>query len=151
MRQLIAMHSRIIAGNYSNKNEKKRRTSYQFLIDQITTECLIQRKNFKRLLQSGFYSWLESNVGALQHFLSAPGRFNKVLFGGLLGSWFSLLQFVTMPVMGALSDVYGRKPLLLASLVAIAASYLLWSLSSATFVLFVASRTLGGLSKGNVR
>lgn len=32
---------------------------------------------------------------------------------GLIGSLFSLLQFLASPVTGALSDHYGRRPLLL--------------------------------------
>lgn len=35
----------------------------------------------------------------------------------MLGSLFSLLQFLSTPLTGALSDVYGRKPLLIATLV----------------------------------
>ena len=39
------------------------------------------------------------------------------VFAGLIGSLFSLLQFIASPVIGAASDVYGRKPLLLLSMV----------------------------------
>ena len=36
---------------------------------------------------------------------------------GLLGSMFSLLQFLVSPVIGASSDIFGRKAVLLASMV----------------------------------
>ena len=36
---------------------------------------------------------------------------------GLIGSMFSLLQFISSPLIGAASDVYGRRPLLLLCLV----------------------------------
>jgi len=31
---------------------------------------------------------------------------------GVLGSMFSFLQYLTSPVIGAVSDVYGRKPIM---------------------------------------
>jgi MFS family permease len=40
-----------------------------------------------------------------------------VLFGGALGSLYSLLQFIIAPFMGRLSDRIGRKKTLLVSLV----------------------------------
>ena len=40
-------------------------------------------------------------------------------FTGMLGSLFSLLQFISSPITGALSDVYGRKPVLIATFVSI--------------------------------
>lgn len=63
---------------------------------------------------------------------------------------YSLLQFITMPMIGSLSDVYGRKVLYLVCLVGISLSYLLWNLSAGYFSVFVLFRTLGGLSKGNI-
>ena len=72
------------------------------------------------------------------------------LFGGLLGSWFSMLQFVSMPIIGSLSDVYGRRFLYLSCLIGTSLSYLLWNISASYFSIFVLFRTLGGLSKGNV-
>jgi len=32
---------------------------------------------------------------------------------GVLGSMFSFLQYLTSPVIGAVSDVYGRKPIMI--------------------------------------
>ena len=72
------------------------------------------------------------------------------MFGGILGSWFSLLQFVTMPLIGSLSDVYGRRIMYLSCLVSISLSYLLWVVSANYFSIFVLFRTFGGLSKGNI-
>lgn len=72
-----------------------------------------------------------------------------IFFPGFLGSMYSFLQFLSSPIVGALSDVYGRRPLMLLCLTGIAASYLLWAVSH-NFVLFVLARFIGGLSKGNV-
>lgn len=66
---------------------------------------------------SGLYVHLSSQIRYFQELLGAPDRYSSVLFGGFLGSMFSFLQFVASPIMGALSDCYGRKPILLFSLV----------------------------------
>ena len=44
---------------------------------------------------------------------------------------------------------FGRKPLMVATGLGIAFSYLLWVLSS-NFAIFVLARIIGGVSKGNV-
>nr|XP_018909921.1 PREDICTED: major facilitator superfamily domain-containing protein 10 [Bemisia tabaci] len=98
---------------------------------------------------SGLYSTLEDKVDKFQHLVGAPFQFKSVLFGGFLGSLFSFLQFVTSPIVGGLSDVYGRKPILLICLVGIMVSYFLWSISY-DFTIFVLARIVGGISKGNV-
>lgn len=66
---------------------------------------------------NGCYRWFELSIKYFQNFLGAPERFNSVLFGGCLGSMFSFLQFLVSPLIGGLSDAYGRKPLLLMCLV----------------------------------
>ena len=48
-----------------------------------------------------------------------------------------------------MSDLYGRRPLLLLSTLGIALSYGVWA-SAGTFSMFVLARIIGGLSKGNV-
>lgn len=68
---------------------------------------------------SGLYVRLSSQIRYFQELLGAPDRYSSVLFGGFLGSMFSFLQFVVSPIMGALSDCYGRKPILLFSLVSL--------------------------------
>uniref|UniRef100_H0W440 Major facilitator superfamily domain containing 10 n=1 Tax=Cavia porcellus TaxID=10141 RepID=H0W440_CAVPO len=42
--------------------------------------------------------------------MPAEKRYNSVLFGGLIGSGFSLLQFASAPLAGAASDCVGRRP-----------------------------------------
>ncbi|XP_019641337.1 PREDICTED: major facilitator superfamily domain-containing protein 10-like [Branchiostoma belcheri] len=101
--------------------------------------------------QGGLYGAIQEYVDWFALTLGIPQtrRFNAVLFGGILGSLFSLLQFLSAPLIGALSDVYGRKPLMLLSAVGIACSYSVWAVSY-TFGVFVLARVLGGISKGNV-
>ncbi|KAL4623104.1 major facilitator superfamily domain-containing protein 10 [Arapaima gigas] len=70
-------------------------------------------------------------------------------FSGLIGSLFSLLQFLSSPLTGAASDYYGRRPLLMLTTVGIMASYALWGVSR-SFAMFLLSRVVGGICKGNV-
>ncbi|KAH8292285.1 hypothetical protein KR054_008118 [Drosophila jambulina] len=98
---------------------------------------------------SGLYSVLTERVRWFQQLLGAPERYISVLFGGFLGSMFSFLQFVASPIVGGLSDYYGRKPVLLVCASGIALSYLIWACSS-NFALFVLARFVGGISKGNI-
>ena len=81
--------------------------------------------------------------------IGADEQFNSVLFGGLLGSLFSFLQFVASPLIGGLSDHFGRRPLLLLSTAGVALSYAIW-VNASSFGLFVIARIIGGLSKGTV-
>ena len=108
---------------------------------------LVER--YKEEDPGGLYHRLQECIRSFQSFFGVPERFNAVLFGGLLGSLFSMLQFLASPVIGSLSDVYGRRPLLLLTTVGLLLSYGLWALSS-SFALFVLSRVIGGLSKGNI-
>ncbi len=75
--------------------------------------------------------------------------FTYVLFGGLLGSLYSLLQFVFAPFWGRLSDRYGRRPVLLLTILGNTLGYLLWAFSG-SFWLLLASRILNGASSGNL-
>ncbi|TDG42183.1 hypothetical protein AWZ03_011411 [Drosophila navojoa] len=98
---------------------------------------------------SGLYAWLTTRVRWFQQLLGAPERYLSVLFGGFLGSMFSFLQFLASPIVGSLSDYYGRKPLLLICASGIALSYFIWACSR-NFALFVLARVVGGISKGNI-
>ncbi|XP_034664592.1 major facilitator superfamily domain-containing protein 10 [Drosophila subobscura] len=98
---------------------------------------------------SGLYNVLTERVRWFQQLLGAPERYISVLFGGFLGSMYSFLQFLASPIVGGLSDYYGRKPVLLVCASGIALSYLLWACSG-NFALFVLARFVGGISKGNI-
>jgi len=68
--------------------------------------------------------------------------------GVLMGS-FSIAQFFATPVLGSLSDKWGRKPLLVISLAGTCISFLLFAEARILWILFVA-RILDGLTGGNV-
>ncbi|OBT72668.1 hypothetical protein VF21_08547 [Pseudogymnoascus sp. 05NY08] len=77
-------------------------------------------------------------------------RYDIVILGGALGSLFSGLQAIAAPIIGALSDKYGRRKALLISMCGNIASVLLWLLAT-DFRTFLLSRVVGGLSEGNVQ
>jgi MFS family permease len=105
------------------------------------------------LAQEGTDSLIGGVVSALERFSAAagaPGDMGVViLFGGVLASLFSLLQFVCSPILGSLSDRFGRKPILLISIAGIAISYGMWFFAGA-FWLLCLSRIVGGLMSGNI-
>ncbi|EIN10419.1 MFS DHA1 sub-family [Punctularia strigosozonata HHB-11173 SS5] len=77
-------------------------------------------------------------------------RWDIVLLGGLMGSVFSTLQFLVSPRIGSLSDKYGRKKILLITMIGNILSAVVW-IQSTTFASYMLSRVIGGLSEGNVQ
>ena len=68
---------------------------------------------------------------------------------GLLTASFSVAQFFATPLLGALSDKFGRKPLLVISLAGTCASFILFAEARSLIILF-AARILDGLTGGNI-
>ncbi len=68
---------------------------------------------------------------------------------GLLISVYSLMQLVAAPLLGRLSDRYGRRPVLLLSQVGSLAGYLLFAFAQSLPLLFLA-RVIDGVSGGNI-
>lgn len=140
------------------KEEKVHKTVYivftSLLIDLLAFTIILPLlpsllEHYRQNDNTGLYSWLSEKVQYFQKAVGAPEKFNSVLFGGFLGSMFSFLQFVASPIVGGISDVVGRKSVMIVCLVGISISYILWALSS-NLVLFIIARFIGGLSKGNV-
>ena len=78
-----------------------------------------------------------------------PRLMTAVLFGGILGSLYSILQFICAPLWGAYSDRVGRRKVLLITIAGLALSYLAWFLAASFWVLILA-RVLGGAMGGNL-
>lgn len=70
-------------------------------------------------------------------------------FVGALISVYALCEFVAAPILGACSDRFGRRPVLLLSLVGSAVGYLLLGGGGSLWLLF-AGRMIDGLTAGNV-
>jgi MFS transporter, DHA1 family, tetracycline resistance protein len=71
------------------------------------------------------------------------------LYVGLIVSVFALCAFCAAPVLGALSDRYGRRPILMFSLLGSAIGYVIFGLGGALWILFL-GRIVDGLTAGNV-
>jgi MFS transporter, DHA1 family, tetracycline resistance protein len=68
---------------------------------------------------------------------------------GLLGTSFSLMQFLFSPIWGSWSDKIGRKPIILVGLMGSCLSYLTLALASSLTLLFV-GRIVGGIAGANI-
>jgi len=68
---------------------------------------------------------------------------------GLLTASFSIAQFFATPLLGALSDKYGRKPLLAISLAGTCISFIMFAEARSIIMLF-AARLLDGITGGNI-
>src|SRR2546426_12747435 len=68
---------------------------------------------------------------------------------GLAIAIYALAQFIFTPVLGTLSDRYGRRPIILASLLIEALSLALAALAGSLAILLVA-RFIGGLGASNI-
>lgn len=88
-------------------------------------------------------NWAESTGAENPKFMTA------VLFGGILGSLYSILQFLCAPLWGAYSDRVGRRKVLLITVSGLALSYVAWFCASSFWVLVLA-RILGGAMGGNL-
>lgn len=67
----------------------------------------------------------------------------------LLIASYSLFQFAAAPLLGWLSDRYGRRPVLLISLFGTAVGYFMFGAAGALWVLFL-SRIIDGITGGNI-
>lgn len=76
----------------------------------------------------------------------------RSIWYGYLVAIYPLMQFFGAPVLGALSDRYGRKPLLMLSLAGTLVGYLLfgWAIMIGNLPLLFISRALPGFTGGNI-
>lgn len=68
---------------------------------------------------------------------------------GFLVASYSLMQFFFSPVLGRLSDRYGRRPILFISLLGSAVGYFVIGFSNTLLLVFV-GRIIGGITGGNI-
>jgi MFS transporter, DHA1 family, tetracycline resistance protein len=75
---------------------------------------------------------------------------SQIVFGmSALASVFAVCTFFAAPVFGALSDRYGRKKILIISLLGSVAGYVLFGIGGALWILFL-GRIIDGLTAGNI-
>lgn len=67
------------------------------------------------------------------------------LWGGILLTSFAAMQFLFSPLLGALSDRFGRRPVLLISLAVMAIDYLIMGMANAIWLVLL-TRIIGGIT-----
>lgn len=68
---------------------------------------------------------------------------------GLLFASYSVMQLIFTPILGRLSDKYGRRPILLVSILGTACAFLILGFATSLWMLF-AGRILDGMTGGNI-
>ncbi|MEM9055103.1 MAG: TCR/Tet family MFS transporter [Pseudomonadota bacterium] len=84
---------------------------------------------------------------ALLEDITGLGAEQSVSYGGWLSMTFAVANFFAMPILGGLSDRYGRRPVLLASIAMLGVDLLIMGLAPTLSILFI-GRFLGGLFSG---
>jgi MFS transporter, DHA1 family, tetracycline resistance protein len=82
---------------------------------------------------------------ALLKELGNTGVSTAAIWGGLLATSFAFMQFCFGPLLGNLSDSYGRRPVLLLSLFVMVIDYLIMGYASSIWILFI-GRLVGGIT-----
>lgn len=67
------------------------------------------------------------------------------IWGGILSTTFAVMQFLFGPVIGGLSDRFGRRPVLLLALTVMALDYVLMAVAGAMWLLLI-GRVIGGIT-----
>jgi DHA1 family tetracycline resistance protein-like MFS transporter len=67
------------------------------------------------------------------------------IWGGILATSFAVMQFLFGPLLGSLSDRFGRRPILLVSLAVMAGDYVVMALTGSIWVLLIA-RLIAGVT-----
>lgn len=98
---------------------------------------------------TGLLGAVMGGIDQLSSWIGGGERYTAVLFGGFLGSLYSLLQFLCAPLWGGLSDRIGRRPILLLTCSGTVLGYLLWVFSG-DFLVLVLARLFGGAMSGNL-
>lgn len=83
----------------------------------------------------------------VQPYVKSPG--NQAMVVALLTFIYAVCVFLAAPGLGALSDRYGRRPVLIICLLGSAAGYLIFGIGGALWVLFL-GRIIDGLTGGNI-
>lgn len=73
------------------------------------------------------------------------GLSEAALWGGILTTSFAVMQFLFSPLVGALSDRFGRRPILLISLAVLAVDYVVMALAQTIWLLLL-GRLVAGLA-----
>ncbi|MDE0588637.1 TCR/Tet family MFS transporter [Halocynthiibacter sp. C4] len=85
---------------------------------------------------------------ALIRDVSGADLAHAAIWGGVLATVFGLMQFLFSPLLGNLSDRFGRKVVLLTSLAILAVDYLIMAVAGSIWLLFL-GRIIGGITSAS--
>ncbi|OTQ41470.1 hypothetical protein B6D20_09245, partial [Gilliamella apicola] len=88
-------------------------------------------------------------IPSLLESVTHEGVVDNALIGGWLLATFGIMQFIFAPVMGAVSDKFGRKPILIICFTAFTLDYFLYAISQNLYLLFLA-RIIAGIAGSSV-
>lgn len=77
--------------------------------------------------------------------VNGGGLSEAAVWGGILSTTFAFMQFLFGPMVGGVSDRFGRRPVLLISLAVMAADYVVMALAGSIWLL-LAGRVVGGIT-----
>jgi DHA1 family tetracycline resistance protein-like MFS transporter len=81
--------------------------------------------------------------------VSGAGLNQAIRYSGWLMMVFAVAQFIFSPFMGALSDSFGRRPVLLLSLIGLSINYYILSIADTLWLVFI-SRLLSGICSASI-
>ena len=117
-----------------------------------TAETITEKLDFKKILPVLVIILVDllglSIIVPLMPLYAARFGANAFVIG-LLGATYPAMQFIGAPVLGRLSDRFGRRPILLVSQLGTFAGFILLGLANALPILFL-SRIIDGLSGANI-
>ncbi len=85
----------------------------------------------------------------VQKYMPGASNTDVAFHVGLLTSIYSICQFFAAPGLGALSDKFGRRPILLTCLLGSAFGYLMFGIGGSMLVLYI-GRIIDGLTGGDI-
>ncbi|HMM68331.1 MAG TPA: TCR/Tet family MFS transporter [Dokdonella sp.] len=85
----------------------------------------------------------------LVQFMTGGEITTAVRWTGIMGALFGLMQFVFSPVQGAMSDRFGRRPVILASNLALGFDFILMALAQTLPILFI-GRAISGVASASI-
>lgn len=129
---------------------------------EITADALKMRDETRAQKKSGFLAsplaviFLTVFIDLIGFGIAIPilpfyvERFGGTAFEvGALTAVYSLMQFVFAPVLGQLSDRYGRRPILFFSILGSSVGFLIVGLANALWLVFL-GRIIAGVTGGNI-
>ena len=74
---------------------------------------------------------------------------DSAFYGGWLMFVFAIMQFFCMPILGNLSDAYGRRPVIILSLLVLGTNYMIMGLATSLSMLFI-GRIISGIGSATI-